>query len=553
MQPHATSYTLLTDFFHLGFTGFERSEEIGLVGSNSRGDLMIYTNYSQKSSTYKTLRIRNLEHSRGKLVNVISDNFGSGNISYLLVHKEDDTFHSTIRISDTEEIHLPDSYAAPMLVTNPADNKLLILLGIGNTIKFYSIEDNKAIQKQTMQIENKILHNRHTSGFVDLTGDLHANLALMVVENNKTYLEIYDFKTTTIRFIQRIELPNDIGPTLFIDTRNQQKFDLVFISIEKGQAYLNIYYNKNIPNLKRCVSGNIDNVFSGINSTEIFSEKFKRQIKLNDYLRGVPVLRDENDMPKGICNVDLEADGLNNLLINIKRDGTELIQGIILDKKDTIYSARYNSTLNGYSNARSVSPFDLEGNGKQALLLNYVDGTSPVLKILKLQKKFTNSMLRVLAINNSSPNPGEKPNNLPGVTYFIMFDNQTKFAKQSQSINTSYASLQPHGAFIGLGPTKFFVNYVLVKTNSSKAEIKRRKDATHEVVPNTFVIFSGDKGVWKVINLFNFSAYRKVEICLLLCLLVNLAALIAIAIKSYKDEKNSNRDNAVFGPLFAAL
>jgi len=338
-----------------------------------------------------------------------------------------------------------------------------------------------------------------------------------MVSNGNNYLAIYDFHTDSKK---RLPLPRDIGPLLYFDSNGNQAYDLIYLSIENGKSFLNIHRNQSVPDFKKVDLAKPEDYFNKVDPPVIYNNEpdFKADLLIS--VNGTAVLRDGNDMPTGLFLTDINSDGGRGIIVTM-RDGAETRLRCLEYEKDGLRVSEYDETISKYENVLSVSAIDIYDRGKDDLLINCVVDGRPVLIVERIPSPDVNCKLSALAclsnINHSMAH-------LPGVTYLVHYDNGTKWRKMSQMTATSYGSLQHQSAYIGLGQTNFFLNFVMARTNSAERNYDHYI-VRGIIVPNTSIVFLVMRDKWIKQNFFLLNRYYIVATSLVGLLVFNLAIL----------------------------
>lgn len=537
---------LLSNFVFMEHSSFGSPTTIDLVGTDQSGSLYIRSYDTVRGMFGTSTKIR--DGGGDRIVNVITQNFLSEGPSHLVTSKiGDSSFTNEIHGKGGLQMKLPDTTAAPFIVTSPDGLQPLIVMASGGDIHFYSIEKGKLEEAPRPEIDGT-LSPAHTSAFIDLSGDLRPNLAMNMVSGSNNYIAIYDFYSDSKRLIQRLPLPSDIGPTLYFDSNGDQSYDLVYISVEDGASFINIHRNLSVPDLASVDPGNRLKYFDSIKPTAIYSDKPSIKFNLLKLTDGRAVIRDGNGMPTGLFLADLESSGRMQIFVTMQIGDRTAVRCLALDD-GAIRLSEYDPAVSGYESVLGVSVADVSDRGKNDLLINHVVDGVPVLVCRRIKSPDANCKLSALTLFERG---GRGHTHLPGVTCMVLYNNASSWTKASQMTSTSYPSLQLPGSYIGLGPTNFFIATVLVRTNASRPGIA--SFAINDViVPNTSLVLIASEEKWTVRNFFLMNRYYMVTLCLVGLLVANVLILVYLTVKERHVLKRSDIEKNIMRPVFSAL
>jgi len=539
---------LLSDFVLMEHSNFGSPNTIDLVGTDQSNNLYVKSYNSVGGRFDKSTRIRG--GNGDKIVNVITQNFFSDGPSHLVTSKTGDaSFTNEIHGKEGLRMKLGNSTATPFIITSPDSLEPLIVMATGSDVHFYSIEDGKLQDQDAIRPEiDGTLSPAHTSAFIDLSGDLRPNLVMNMVSGSNNYIAIYDFYSEPKRLVQRLPLPKSIGPTLYFDSNGSQCYDLVYVSVEDGASFVNIHRNLSVPELKKVNVNDRLKYFDAIRPDTIYSDKPNIKFNLLKLTDGKAVIRDASGMPTGLFLADLESSGEMKIFVTMQIGGRAVLRCLELDN-DVLRLSRYDSAVSEYTNVLGVSVADISDRGKNDLLINHVVDGVPVLVCKKIKSPDGNCKLSALTLFERR-NSGRT--RLPGATCMVLYNNGSSWRKASQMTSTSYPSLQLAGSYIGLGPTNFFITFVLVRTNATRSSIGSFS-IDNVIVPNTSLVLIASEEKWTVKNFFLMDRYCMVTFCLAGLLVANMLVLVYLTVKERHVLRRSEIEKNIMGPVFSAL
>ncbi|KAI4293262.1 hypothetical protein PAPHI01_2536 [Pancytospora philotis] len=554
MQFTQNSFQILSNFTLLEYSATSIDDfstahfSTTLVGLDGARRLAINTLSSDGQSVEKTGFVA--DRTFDSVANVITQQFHSGAISYLVSTRTGSGFSTDLyNAGSTTPALTHQSSALPFIVTNPDDlSRPLVAFSSQDSVNFYRVEPSQLVELPKYKIQGS-LSPRHSSAFVDLTGDLQPNLALNMVTEGNNYLAIHDFHTAAQGLVQRLPLPRQIGPTLFYDLSNSLAFDLVYVSVENNFPYLNIHTNLCSPrHLEDINKKGLVAFFDGVAAQSVYKEQPDVKINLVELLDGMPVLEDSNGTPTGLFMEDLDANGAPTIFITMLQNNEQVVRALHYAGKGKLAISKYDKHVAKHKNVLSVSAADLLDRGKLDLIINRTVDGKPILQYERIDSPDDNCKLTVKTIGEGA---GAK-SYLPGVSYLACYEDESSWRKTAQLTSTGYPSLQSKNAYIGLGPTKFFLSYLFARTNCSKGA------AGHFIVrsviiPNTSVVLYVSSEKWTVRSYLLGSKYSTVAFCLVGFLVVNVFLLIYMAINEARSNLGVEVDNIRLKPMFSAL
>lgn len=536
----------------LGYTGMSGDSGIGLVGVDNANELCFLYDYDIISSVFKSHK--KLELGKDEIVNIIPLGATKDELNYVVTTRAaPGKFKNRLCSKNTVKMDLMDSTTIPMLVTDMKDLSQLLAYGKDGSVMFYRISNGSMGNAKEYEL-NERLSETHTSAFIDLTGNLRANLALNTVSGSENNLSIFNFHTGATGLVQRIKLPKNIGPTLFYDSNDNQSFDLIYVSVEGNASYLNLHYNKSVPKKVSEIAEHkgdlVSEYFDKINPSSIYNETPDVRINLSAMFGGVAVIQNEN-VPTGLFLADIYAHGQSVIFVTMLIDGVKRVRALQITNQSGQENSELNKQLEPYENVLGISVADINDRGKEDIFINYIRNGEAVLTLIKVSSPVQNYKLSALGFRG----PKDAQTYTPGTTYMVIYNNKSKMRKGAQMPSTSYPSLQHGIVFIGLGPTNFFISNVLARTNCSKGAYDHH-NVKNIIVPNSSIIFNAEENMWTVKSIFLLTRYRVVTIFLISSLVVNVFFLLFLTMRE-KSSANKSKSIALeenmLRPIFTAL
>lgn len=533
----------------------------------------------------------NPENKDEKIVNVISQSFKGASNTFLLTATADGTIFNNylldfdIKISGS--VHQPkfSSTSTPMIVPDPStlepsiiysDNEQL-KIGIfesGQEFKIHDLKYHKKIISATGQITYqqvpipRVPKGIHTSSFLDLTGNMHSDLALHTKDDIKSYIDIMKLLPDyVLREESSIELPLVTGPILFSEFTSKLATDMIFVSNKNGKFVLNLYPNISMNQRENEISKEILKFKEEIEKfepTSIFGKPIT--LDLDEALKKmkhdgfIPILSNDGKSPSGIFLADLAGKGFKDVFITIynstvKPHDNYRVVSFQFDPTTQKFaiSEEYKpeSSISGKS-IHSVSVCDYNNSGKQNLIVTTSPKESDLNEYVSILYEDDLAMQQT-GINFMSLVAKSKNQNfyIPGTVVAMVYENEENIIKTTLSSQTSFSSLQPIKSFIGLGPTNLFINWATIRVPSYDAKINT-KDAISFLVPNTFAVFTLKDGHWRIQSFFSKMFFRVTASVLVVILLVFMTIFILLSVqekRKYKLVMSKDSTRTVFNAL----
>lgn len=546
MQFVQSAFKILSNFVLYEYSAIETPATMAFLGIDGEGRIKLIEPSKYGTKIGKTQEIEST--SPGEVFNVITQKFHGLHLNYLVCKKDGESFNNTLHdVNRGTTLDIGSSQAAPFIVSDPTTCAPLIAIPNNNQLGFFSVEDNKLIDHPDYKI-NGVISPSHTSAFIDLTGNLMPDLALNMISEGNNYLSIHSFNTNTREVVQRIPLPESIGPTLFFDFRKKLCYDLVYISIVNNQPLLNIHLNANVPDTEDMAKNPLE-YFNGVAPSFIYKETPDYSFNLLSKINGMPVLTNAHGAPTGLYLADIDTNGTATIFITMSVENRQVVRCLVFDPStEAIEVSKYDQYLEKHNDVISVTATDLNDRGKIDLVINKIEDGVPLLLYERIPSPDSNCHLSLKSLTKLD----NLDSYIPGVTYVVHYENSKCWRKSSQMSSTAYPSFQGKESYIGLGPTNFFLNLIIAKTNvvSGIASVYK---ISENIIPNTSVVLLLNKDKWSMQTFLLYSKYATVACCLAAFLIINIVFLIYMAIKDCRMDTKMEIDNKRLRPLFSAL
>ncbi|KAM0676197.1 hypothetical protein GVAV_000160 [Gurleya vavrai] len=553
---------ILTDFILLAYGDTENKLKQDFIGTSKNKKTLKIGSYSFKKEEIKIKQYENNE----EIIHVIPCNFTNTQyISYIIISKKDDKIYniSCKIINDNlqveKDLFLGESDRIPFLFSHDNYQPSLILqLGEKSEIVFFDRSEFKRIQTNLPR-----LAENHTSGFIDVDGDLKAELVLVTEEADKKFICIMDKKNNDYSVIQKIEIPFKSGPLAFADFTASGCTDIAFVSEENDNFYLTVLFNlrESFKNKDKKEKHFLKHDNHTKNQPEIYNfVKEENYLKINlDMFQGLkPILKyDEklNNLPGGIFIADVNLNSFPDIVLimtdkNNKTHIKILMNNYHKDKHDHQFK-ELEPQIADTEGLLSVSFSDYQKNGYDGVILNKIKNADYVLTYV--ENNIGKDHYKFTAITTNPYLPKKSYGSyVPGVSYKYYIEEENVVRIGHQMPQSSFTHLQNPRVFFGLGSINFLVDKLYVGGPNSQAfnEIYHVKT---KILPNSdLVLRPHQKGIGVELYL-NFAKYVK-NIIYVFCfvLFVNILIVVYNYNKERKREKkNKKRENFLYN--FAAL
>lgn len=439
-----------------------------------------------------------------KVVNIISQRFTSKEFEVLVTTVKKGGIYTNylIDLADNESVFEPlfESSSTPILIADPDDLSPLLVFGVDKkgpmkavAASLHQIQKNKFDTNMTNEYKYVIsgigLRGVHTSAFLALHKNMHAVLALHVKNLEGTRNSIIFYNIVDNQVLASADLPAKIGPVIFSELVDGIGSDMIYVSEENGKYFLNIHKNiiftaeeekefRKEQNFKKFLDEK-DN-----ETEDIFEESIK--LDLTEFSSfGTPVLSTADHIPSGIF---LSNSGKKQINLIFEENHKFTLRTFEFNFYNSDYQLvlSENQLLDHNEGITSISFTEIDNNNQECILINTSDNSLKLEKVTKNEDK--NMYLNLLAMESSNQSY------IPGTTFCIIYENNTKLVKGSLGPQTSYPSLQRH-KFFGISSTKFFINFVLLKA-PTKSKKTGFYNAISVIIPNTFSTFTFNGERW---------------------------------------------------------
>lgn len=541
------------------FTGDFEAQ--GLIAYDSNNQIKLLDLFSEHDK--EPLIFQN--NKKEKIVNIISQSFGYEDNSFLLTTTTETppnvftTYLCDFKKGSKKELF--KSTSTPMIVAHPTTLKPLILFSSENDLNTCEINNGGSELLKIQSFKGRVPTGIHTSSFIDLTGDMHADLVLHTKDNDFNYIDIYKLVSEgELEEVESVKLPGTVGPILFSEISNPLAPDMVYVSDESGIFYLNLWKNSSMDHFLSNFPNKLNDFREKIskNSVDtIFKQKIIK-LELNNILDSYkPVLMNRDNMPSGIFLADLSGSGVKDIFLTVenKQAGMQKVVAFNWDssKAELTMHDKCNLDLNtSFNYIHSVSVCDYNNSGSQNLIITGKDTNPDGDDYISVPYEFEGiaqepgvSFLTLVALAN------KKTFYVPGTVITMLYENEEKFCKTSLSPQTSFQSLQPLKVFIGLGPTNLFIDWATIKAPSDDNMINR-KDAVSFLVPNTFSVFTLHDKNWRVQSFFSKLYFNITVYALLAVVIIFMTCFIILSIqekRKYKRVMSKDSTRMIFNAL----
>lgn len=527
--PFGDQENILKGCILLGHSVSEKKMEKHLICTTPERKTLLVYEYNPNNGRTTTVLKHKFQH---KISNVIPMDYdSSGNISYLVSFIDGAIYKNIILFTHLEnEEQLSDTTSIPFVFCHMDSFPAVLIQPKGEhsyILKFYT---KNGLRKNKIDISLPILHKNHTSGFIDVTGDLIANLVLETIDKGIRKIEIFKSINSNYSRLQSIELPNIIGPMVFFTRRN--KADIAYVSKEKNEYFLNILKNTG-------------------DSEEIFNLDIENKKNITNTVKGyVPMLVNEySGMAAGLTAVDLRCNSTYNLVVTFCKVGSNKTAHILFenDKKGgfKVGSSLFNdiNDLIGISGSFS----DIKNNGKQNLLLNHIENGSYKLDYYDNTSLSSDTyFLSALSLNTFSAFSSV----IPGVSYVYHFVESSTELRAFQQPQTSYSHLSEQHANVDLGNSAQLVDIKEVGIPGTGKVFKLMQ----KLVPNSRILLRHANGKVKILLNLNLRAgIWKILVVYFIFGVVNASVCIWLFLADQNRTKGSELENGQFVFNFGSL
>lgn len=548
-----------TGFKMLAHAFYESHDQQGIIGINEKNEIILMSDWNDEEKKFETMSTGRFS-SEDKIVNIISQTLSSTKNQILVTTKDGDQFKNyLVGFGEEDQKLLFTSKSTPILVADPNDlSPLLIYSPYGpesGKIQISAVWNDQLISKATQDMPYPP-NGIHTSWFLDLTGDMHADLALHITGEGSNKLHILRLSSDyTLKTVQEIKLASKIGPIVFSSMTSRPGIDMMYVSNDGGEFYLNLHENVSIPlnqveSLKTLEGSK--KFFANERLAKVYDEEPSRT-NLSTLLKGaVPVLKEESSgAPSGIFFADIAGSGKKSIYLLAKEGLHTRIKVLQIDPdtKELTLDEEMTASLGIFDRVTGVSVIDLDASGRESFLVNTTNG-SEIHELIKadIEDPAERTGLTLIALLEL---PCKRKAYIPGASFFMVYENHEKMVKVSQSSQSSYLSLQRHREYVGLGQTNLFLNFVSVKAPHSDPALNNF-DAVTIIVPNTLSVFTFNNRVWSLKTFFSKLYYSTILYSVSGILVLFFFIYLALSFQEMRKYKMvRSRDS--MRPIFIAL
>lgn len=536
-----------------------------LVGcSGDKRSIVVYK-ANRRTSEYELYFCKRLEKDADICTIIPADYDSSGNISYLIVsreesrryanviyfhHKDRDSLDTQMHAMSVEDIGETDS--VPLLFALHSMETVLLVQSESKTyICKYDNSKGRCIKTEVCGSEIKRLHHLHTSGFIDVTGDSRPDLVLECEKDGARVLEIYNLDVyNNLNHIESLNLPREIGPIAFADFNKSCHVDIAYVSREGANFYLNVVFNlKNRANRGRIYDNTMED-----------EDLFVRQLIVNDEKDYEPVIVcEETGMPSGLFVVDLFCDSVQHIVLTMRNRKSGQFR-ILLMKNNG--EGRFSPVYNMFDEIPrrgliSISFSDILFAGRENLVVNFRDSTPNreyMLRLYKNNLSKNNYYFSSLACGN--PTCSRKADSfgppVPGVSYrYKILESNTVLVGHQLSQST-FPHLQHQYVFFGLGPSSSYL--IDLESLGPPSFGYSARVMSQKVIPNSKIVLYKERNgsVCMALNLSPGIQIRNILTTILLVSSLLLLILLGFFIRRRKRERRRMKAEGIafdFGAL----
>lgn len=514
------SEPVVDDFLLLAFADSKNKLGLDLVGTSM--DMRSLIVYNSPSGTLRYSMGFRHKHSRKICTVIPADYNSSGNTSYLLVSREGDMYENALLFKSVESVvQLEKTRAVPMLLSYRDSRPALLFQ---TTTRSYVLKFEKNTTRwMAVPVDFPALHTMHTSAFIDLTGNMLADLALDTTRSDGRYLEVFKNTGTDLLKAEERRLPDAIGPLCFADFNGSGLVDVAFVSTESGNEYLNIFFNDGPTGFAGGTTSKIDlsNLLAG-HKAVITSENF--------------------DMPSGIFISDIFSRGVPQIVVAMRSTTSGTTRYLLMKN---FGDARFVADTTAFSGVpplkmASATLVDISNRGAEGLLLNYYENGSYRLDFYNNMVADSNTYhVRVLTHDGNAPKDSYG-SALPGVSYqYRSIENNKKYIG-FQLAQSSFPHLQHPFVFLGLGTFPYLIEFdgIGLPFYERKGKVFR---LGRKIIPNSQLSLHPYRG--QMLMYLHFSIAENIKnifFVLMLILTINAVVLCFLYWKNRRAENEKN-------------
>jgi hypothetical protein len=566
---------LIRNFILLAYADIYNKRQYDIVGTKDDQHFLLIQSYNFESESYEQVFEYKFED---KIFSVTPGNFErNGKTSLVITFRKAKKYHmkfmefslnKNVLSADISELGTSDT--VPMAVTDYLTLSPTLVFSSDKDISLfrYNLSSKVMTRKKLIKLgKNEDLDIDHPYSFVDLDGDLRAELILVTRIGGKRYIKVYKMGPNEYYEIFSIEVSSgEIGPILFGDFNNSGVNSMVFISKEKDDLfYLNIYLN----NLKRyepkyykknTLSADIQNPESVLFSN---TPKYFKQTPFNRFKQDYnPVLKidlqdkeKEGSIPGGIFTTDIDLDGYLELFITVRKPDNKLV---ILplrfdpNSEEFVYFSKAKDLLN-IENVISFSTIDYNNRGKENIIINRISDTKLVLESYynplndsNMKLSLTTTLLDKI---HASYGMG-----LPGASYLLITNHGSSLGITNNFGPGPFLHLVSQTTTIGLGDSTYMIDCLKIGVPAIDANYKTLYVIQTNIIQNfDLIIFIDKNGKYKIEAFFKIVKYAQRIIYVLITVII--ANIIVVLILYWKENQKLKlaRTKDSMHPLFRSL
>lgn len=515
---------LVNDFLLMAFSDTKSRLGLDLVGvSMDMKTLFVYSGIGSTPNYKLALR---KDHKK-KINNVVpADYDSSGNVSYLLVSRKDAGYENTVFFSHAGEVVPLDKTVAPPLLFCYQNPRPALLMQTQKETYALKFSKNRELVKSFFDIDVPTMHHMHTSAFIDVTGNLLADLVLETQTKDGRYLEVLENKNGVFQKASRCRLPENIGPLAFSDFNGSGLIDVAFVSKEGGKDYLNVLFNTG-------------------KSVERFTGDSARRISLESIKPGYEaVLRNNDfDMPAGIFVSDVFCNSVPQIVLMMKSRNSNSVFHLLMENtgKGSFKPNKKIFAALPRRNIVSMCLVDVINGGAESPVVNYYENGKYHLSLYRnsfpIARKYH---LKVLTYdcNTSKESFGSV---LPGVSYRYRHMETPEKSISFQMPQSSFPHLQHPFVFLGLGTMPHLVEFEGVGIPFYN-RVGRVFTIYQKIIPNSQLALRPQNDTLRLyLNLVVGQRIKTVFFVLVAGLFVNLVLLLILYIRGRKRERSGQK------------
>ncbi|TBU07981.1 hypothetical protein CWI36_0199p0020 [Hamiltosporidium magnivora] len=550
-------YTICEDFILLAYGDVENKRKTDFIGTSLDKRTMMVYSYCRNSNTYK--KILQSEVFDDEIEHIIPADFDmSGKISFLLIFRTGILYRNKILFQEKAINNLPNTERIPILF---ADLELqpCLLVQINKEIKLLHkiTKENFKIEK-FLEIEDLSLS--HSSSFVDVDGDLKADLIFVTNENDNNKIVIFTNSNMNYERSPNEILIGKTGPIVFGNFVGDGSNDIAYISEENKNWYLNILINKKLKfcsnkNKEKCIDWQ-ENI--GTKATDWGFEKdseYHIRIPLKRFYKDlIPItfLKEIGNIPGGITVTDLNMDGRPDLILTFfdKKLNSNVFR--ILENtgefgENLFRPVTYETFLYKMKGILSVSSADPENIGTEGLVINReYDGTY----ILEYSRNYLGSGNLKLSAITILPETSKKAygSAIPGVTYFFELYETSDIRIMTQMSQSSFLHLQHPAVFFGLGTLNLLVDEIFISLPMTSS-YKNIYSIDNKIIPNSDLVLKPENtkiAVELFLNLTKYAIYTSIVVIIVLIINILLVYIFYRSELKYFDKIKKSEKYAFY-------